>query len=265
MNAATVLAVPAPTLQFDPAGSSAQIEKPVNLRLAPLVHADGQPATKAQLLKVAAFVFRSASAGGGEELWNEAAQAWQPSTTDLAALDALTPLALAFKEGDAQPWQGVLVASGQKDGTGAPRYATATNGFPAYRVRVLARFKRGALVDTGLSPPSADLRFVSATDRQRFAIVFDTGSVNDCSVARLQLRNADRVATGFLELRASGPALEIGTCDAGGATFASVVITGDGDIELRPAAGRRVIVRGDLEADHVRYLPVGGTLKKDLA
>ena len=40
-------------------------------------------------------------------------------THAVATLAALTPLALAFKDGQPEPWQGVLVAAGQKDRNGA--------------------------------------------------------------------------------------------------------------------------------------------------
>ena len=261
----TVLLVPAPALVIDPAGPLAAIEKPVNVRLGPLVHADGLQATADELLRIGAFIYRVASAAGVEEIWNDALQTWQPSTIDPSALDALAPLPLAFKAGDAQPWQGVLLAAGQKDRDGAPRFAPASNGVPHYRLRAVVRFRHGSGIDAGLSAASADLRLFSSADNQRFKIAFDTGSVNDCKTARIALRNADQVTTGFVELRAGGPELEIATCDADGNARANVVINADGDIELFPAAGRRVIVHGDLEAEHVRYLPAGGTVKQTLA
>lgn len=262
---ASSIAVPAPQLHFDPAGPTAQLEKPVDVMLGALDHADGRPATANELQKIGAYVYRVATQGGSEEIWNDAEQAWQAATTSLDALAALTPVALAFKAGQAQPWQGVLVAAGQKDKAGAPRYAAAQNGVPVYRLRAFASFKRDGGADRGLSAPSADLRFVSAADSQRFTIAFDTGSAADCTTARIQLRNAAKVATGFFELRASGPEVEIASCDAAGNARASVLINAAGDIELRPAAGRGVIVRGDLEAEHVRYLPAGGTVKQNLA
>ncbi len=259
------LTVPAPVLQYEPAGPTALLEKPVNVSLGPLAHADGASATPDELQKIGAFVYRVATGGGSEEIWNDGAQAWQPSVTDSSALAAWMPVALTFKPGHAQPWQGVLVAAGQKDQAGAPRYAGARNGVPVYRLRALAQFKRDGVLDEGLSPPSADLRFVSAVENQRFQIGFDTDSAADCTRARLQLRNADLVTTGFIELRAAGAELEIARCDAAGQTLVRVLLNAAGDIELRPAPGRKVIVQGDLEAEHVRYLPGGGTLKQDLA
>ena len=258
------LTVPAPQLQYEPAGPTAQLEKPVNVKLGALTHADGQGATQAELKKIGAFVYRTPTVGGSEEIWNEAEQAWKPAVTDVAALGALTPLALAFKEGDAQPWQGMLVAAGQKDQAGAPRYAKAVNGAPVYRLRAFAQFSHAGVVAEGLSAPSADLGFISASENQRFKISFDTETADDCTLARIQLKNAGLVATGFIELRASGPELEIAKCDGAGQALARVLLNAAGDIELRPAPGRRVIVQGDLEAEHIRYLPAGGAVKQDL-
>lgn len=260
----TTLTVPAPQLQYEPAGPAAPLEMPVKLRLGAPTHANGQAATPAELSKFGAFVYRTATVGGTEEIWNEAEQAWQPAINDVVALAALTPLALAFKDGDAQPWQGLLVAAGQKDRAGAPRFAKAVNGAPVYRLRAFARFNRGGALAQGLSAPSADLSFVSASDQQRFTLSFDTETAHDCALARFQMKNAGRVVTGFIELRASGPELEIATCDGAGRTLARVLLNAAGDIELRPAPGRKLIVQGDLETEHIRYLPAGGTVKQDL-
>jgi hypothetical protein len=49
-----------------------------------------------------------------------------------------------------------------------------------------------------------------------------------------------------------------------GSPLASVALLGDGSIRLRPALGRAVIVDGDLEAEHIRYLPIGSSVKQNL-
>ncbi len=263
MNPALML--PSLTLQYEPAGPAAALEKPVQLRLGAITHADGQAATPAELRKIGAFVYRSASAGGAEEMWNEDEQAWKPAVTEAAALAALTPLALAARPGDPQPWQGVLVAAGQKDQAGAPRYAAAVNGAPVYRLRVFAQFSHGGGLVQALGAASADLRFVSATENQRFRISFGAGeSADDCTLARLQLKSAALLPTGFIELRASGAELEIAKCDASGQPLARLLLNADGDIELQPAPGRRLLVHGDLEAERIRYQPAGSGIKKDL-
>ena len=262
------LTVPVPALQYEPAGPVARLEKPVQVKLGAPTHADGQAATQAELKKIGAFVYRTATGGGSEEIWNDTGQAWKPTVTDAAALAALTPVVFAFKAGDPQPWQGVLVAAGQKDQAGAPRYAKAVNGAPVYRLRAFAQFEHAGAVAQGLSAPSVDLSFVSASENQRFKISFDTETADDCTLARIQLKNAGLVTTGFIELRVNapgGPELEIARCDAAGLALASVLLNAAGDIELRPAAGRKVIVQGDLEAGHIRYLPAGGAARQDLA
>ncbi len=256
------LTLQAPQWQFEPAGPSAQLEKPVTVKLPPVTHADGQTASQDQLQKIGAFVYRSQA--GAEELWNEAEQAWQPAASDVATLAALTPIALAFKEGQPEPWQGLLVAAGQKDKAGAPRFAKAVNGQPVYRVRALAQFKRDGAVAEAVSAPSADLSFVSAADKKRFDIALDAPDPADCTVARIQLKTSGLQPAAFIELRASGPELEIASCDNSGQVRARVILTPAGDIELRPAAGRRVIVHADLEIERLRYLPRNGSLKEEL-
>ena len=256
------LTVQPPKLQFDPAGPSAQLEKPVNVKLPPVTHADGQAASQDQLQKIGAFIYRKQA--GAEEMWNEGEQAWQPVSTDVATLAALTPLALAFKDGQPEPWQGVLVAAGQTDRNGAPRFAKAVNGEPVYRMRALARFQRDGALAEAVSAPSADLTFISATEKQRFAISLTPEDPGEANVARIHLRNSSLQPAAFIELRASGPELEIANCNSSGQVTARVILTAAGDIELRPMSGRRVIVHGDLEAEHLRYLPAGGSVKQDL-
>jgi hypothetical protein len=258
----TTLTVPAPLISYDPAGPSAQLDKPVNLKLPPVRYDDGQAVLQDQLQKIGAFVYRKN--GAVEELWNETEQAWQPSTTDLAALATLTPLPLVFKPGEAAPWQGLLVAAGQKDKAGAPRFDKAVNGQPVYRLRALAQFKRDGVLAEGLGAPGADLSFVSADDTKRFAMRFDTETPADCTVVRLQLKTASLQPASYVELRANGAAVEIANCDGSGQPMARVLLTAAGDIELRPYAGRRVVVHGDLETEHLRYLPAGGSVKQDL-
>jgi hypothetical protein len=256
------LTIQSPQWQFDPAGPSAQLEKPVTVMLPPVTFADGQPAKQDQLQKIGAFVYRTKA--GVEELWDETQQAWRPSITDLATLAAMTPIPLAFKDGQPQPWQGVLVAAGQKDKAGAPRFAKAVNGNPVYRVRALAQFKRNGALAQALSAPSAALTFISATENQRFAITLDTETAADCTVARLQLKTSSLQPAAYIELRASGPELEIVNCDGGGQPRARVVLNAAGDIELHPLAGRRVIVDGDLEINHLFYVPHNGSVKEEL-
>ena len=105
-----------------------------------------------------------------------------------------------------------LIASAQRDAVGAPMIASATGGFPQYRVRGLFRARRGSAEAIGLGPEGPALRFAS-------------------SIAR------------------------VGT----------LTIEANGDIRLSPGAGRRVVITGDLDVEHVRYLPAAGPPKKTLA
>jgi hypothetical protein len=71
---------------------------------------------------------------------------------------------------------------------------------------------------------------------------------------------------GRLEIDASGGAasLTLANFDALGAPLASVTLRADGAISIAPAPGRTIVLAGDLEAEHVRYLPAGGLVKQDL-
>jgi hypothetical protein len=111
----------------------------------------------------------------------------------------------------------------------------------------------------GLGAPSGNLLFTSATDEQRFVVVLDPNSPRSCHLARMQLRNDALVPAGFLEIRTTtGQEVEIANCDAGGSVLAQVLLTGDGDIRLRPAAGRSIILEGTLVADRICYTPDPG-------
>ena len=52
--------------------------------------------------------------------------------------------------------------------------------------------------------------------------------------------------------------------DSSGTTLATVMLQASGDISLTPAAGRKVVIAGDLDVGHVSYLPSGGGGKKNL-
>lgn len=253
------LTVPAPQPSWEGDAASAELEKPVNVKLAALSFADGQPATQDELQKIGAYIYRSS--GGTEEIWNEDEQGWQAPPVDPSALQ---PLPLAYKDGEAEPWQGVLAAAGQKDQHDAPRYDTASNGEPSYRLRAFARFTHGGETHEGLSAPSAAFTFVSAAENQRYTLSFDTETPADCTRAKLELKNASLVTAAYIELRASGTEVEIANCTGSGAVLARVLLNAAGDIELSPAPGRKLIVHGDIEAEHLRYQPSAGGAKQDL-
>ena len=255
------LNVPIPIVSWPPPSPQPELEGPVQLALTDVTYPDGATVVPDQVLKLGAFVYRFA--GGGEEIWNEGAQEWQPAPSDPDALAALAPLPFAFKAGEPLPWQGVLVAAGQKDKVGSDRYAQGVGGIPRYRLRAFARTRRDTGEHTGLSGVSTEFSFVRAADAQRFGVVFDTDTTTprDCTRARIQLKDSTLVPAGYLELRAVGREVELASCDTAGSVRARVLITAEGDILLQPAPGRRIVLGAELEAEHIHYRPFGSATK----
>lgn len=262
----TPLSVPVPQVSWK-AGGAPQLEQPVELGLPALSYPDGAPLTlDSGLAALGVFIYRSA--GGGEDIWNEEEQKWQAAPGAIEGLGALTPLALApaSRKNAPYPWQGVLVAAGQKDRDDAERFAAAAGGTPGYRVRAFAAAKRGATRYVGLSAPSVELAFVSGEEGKRFQLKLDPKSIQECSSVRLQLKDAALREASFVELRsAPGHEVEIATRTASGATLARVLLAANGDIRLEPAPGARIVLGGELEAGLIRYLPWGDTVKKYLS
>lgn len=93
---------------------------------------------------------------------------------------------------------------------------------------------------------------------------FDTEGPSDCSEVRLRLRDSAGQTAGYLRMALSPREAELVNCNAAGQVLARVRLTAQGDIEIQPAPGRRVLVLGDLEAERIRYQPSGGGGKTDL-
>ena len=255
------LGVPVPELAWKPPGGAPQIAQPVDLKLPALQFPDGAEATEADAQIVGAYVYRLGVAG--EELWNETEQRW---TEVPAELGALPPLPLTYKAGDPFPWQGMLVAIGQKDKDDNPRFQPAAGGAPRYRLRAFARFQRDGVEFSGLSAPSPELQFVDAQQSERFMVLMDPEDPQQVEEIKLALKNASLAEAGYLKVSTrGGQQVEIANCDASGNPLASVLLQADGSIRLRPAAGRNIVLGGDLEAQRIRYLSSDGITVKDLA
>jgi hypothetical protein len=251
------LTMPAPELVFDPPEGPPALEKPVTLRLGAVKYADARELSGDDVRTIGAFVYRGAT--GNEEVWDEKQQIWTAAPGDPAALALLTPIAFSPAQGEPSPWKGTLVAAGQKDKSGTPRFVKAESGTPTYRVRAYAVAVRDGVEHHGLGAPSPDLQFVSAADNSRFGVTFDTAKAADAGTARMALQNSARNLAGYLEIRAAGgQEVEVANCDASGAVLARVTLAANGDIRLEPAAGRSIVLNGPLEAQRVTYQPHGG-------
>lgn len=251
------LIVPAPELVFDPPAGPPAIERPVTVRLPAVRYPDAQALSIDDVRTLGAFVFRGAT--GSEEVWDETSQAWTTAPADVAGLAALKPLALAPTAGESASWQGVLVAAGQKDKAGKPRFASAAGGTPVYRLRAFASAVRNGIEHRGVGAPSPDLQFVSGAENRRFALSFDTEDASDAGRARLTLKNSSLKPAGYIEIRATGgQEVEIANCHWSGAVLARVTLSADGDIHLAPATGRQIVLEGRLEAQQITYQPHAG-------
>jgi hypothetical protein len=245
------LVLPIPTLSQDPPVPVFELEQPVAVKLAALAFPDGAPLAQSDFKKGGAFVYRRRA--GLEEIWNSATKSWEPPSSDLSTL---TPLPFTFKAGESSPWSAVLAAAGQKDKDGQPAFDKATGGVPAYYVRGWITATRAGADYAGLSPPTPDFTFVSAVDNQRFGILLtpDKAQGREANQARLQLKNAAQQPVGWVEIRATnGQEVEIVKCDAGGGKLSSVLLADDGTIHLTPAAGKEIVLEGNLLAKRVRY------------
>jgi hypothetical protein len=253
------LALSAPHLAWSGGGTQAPIEMPVTVSLPPLVLPDGSEPQADEVVTFGVFVFRADG-----QVWNDKAQRWQPAPLDAEDFDALEPLALTKKDSEPLPWQAQLVAIGQKDSAKAPRYVPVNDGGGTYRLRAYAQVRKTGAVHIGLGPFSADLSFARTLGEERFGMQFDTNSAQDCTEARLRLRDASGQPSGWLRLRAGPREVELANFDGGGGPLASIRLTGDGGIELRAAPGRSVFLMSDLEAGRIRYQPYGGGGKQVL-
>lgn len=246
-------------LALDPPAGPWPIEQPIELKLAAPVFDDGAAVTDAESRKLGAFVLRVD--GGGERVWDEKAKAWVAVPADAAGWEALDPVPLSYAADRDPPWQGSLVASGMKDGSGADRFAVAAGGGPAYRLRPFVLAEHGGRRYRGLGAPSADIAFTTIADKQRFTIAMEPKSPQDCERARFVLKNGALADAGWFEIRSTSgrQEVEIVKCDAGGAAVASVLLADDGNIVLRPGGGGRIVIDGELEARRFTRLQADGS------
>jgi hypothetical protein len=252
------LAIPPPVLP----GTSVPLTQPVNAMLAGLMYADGSAVAAADVTSIGVFVFRGSPGTG--QVWDDAQRQWRPTPAD-SELMTLKPLPATAKPGVAPSWTAMLVAVGQKDASEAPVYAVASGGAPSYFLRGLAKARRAAGGEEGLSVASASFTFVDATAKSRFSTQFDTPTTppEAATRVRLQLKGAALQPAGYVEIRTL-PAfeVEIANCDAGGNPLARIVLAANGEIHLRPAAGARVVLEGDVETNRILYAPAGGGVKR---
>jgi hypothetical protein len=216
------LSVPAPTLRL--AGNLATLEIPVEFFSPGPLLPGGSAFNQEHLGKAGFFVFRRAAGSASDEIWDLKVKVWRPSTDPL--LTHLEPSPLLYKEETAR-WQGLLVAAGQKDKNDQDQFEKAALDFPRYFVRTFFAARNGAEPLAGLSGPSGTFRFVSLADTLKAGLRLGAGQTTE---------NATQLT---VFLRGGG----------------EVRLLPSGDIELAPAPGRRIFLRGPLEAEEIFFQP----------
>lgn len=240
------LTVGKPTLDFEGSGGAAFLEKPVTITIAP-VGADA-PA----LSSYGVLPYRRLTSSSPSEVWDDGKKAWgsDPGT----AVADLKPIQLAFKDGEAEPWQGLIVAAGGKDGAGQPQFAKAVGGYPIYSFRGVFLEKETTMPTLG--DASDNLSFVAIADKNLAVIGPGPDEMPDAAtMVRLILKDSALAEIGQVVIERNGATSEVTIANSAGA---SVVLKADGSIELNPASSRSIVVNGDLDAQKITYLHNGG-------
>jgi hypothetical protein len=264
VSAPLPLLVPTPALAFTAiAGTYAPLEDAIRVSIGAVRFPDGAAMTSSDVMAAHALLSRTLTAASTADMWDPELKTWRAAA--MVDVMRLKGLPLSPPQTGTAPWEAVLAAAGQADAAGAPLVQMATAGFPQYRVRGLFRARRDGIDAVGLGPQSAPLQFASAIAAARFGAEL-TPDATGATRVRILLRNAAAQAVGAIELDASGgnTVLNFVNMNTAGSPLASVALLGDGSIRLRPALGRAVIVDGDLEAEHIRYLPIGSSVKQNL-
>lgn len=255
-----MLTVTKPALAYEHSPGAAALERPLTVLVERVSASDepGRALGPAALATFGFFVYRRAQAGAAPELWDTAAKQWIADPGP--ALAGRAPERFAYKQAEAKPWQGILVAAGGKDAGGAPQFAKAQNGYPLYHAR--AWFTTTGGLQQGLSEPSDNVAFASVSDQNLVAIGAPEDQQPDqATEARVLLRNTALQVIGRLAIDRDWPGATVTIENAAGA---SVVLRPDGGIEITPGAGERVVIGGDVETERITYRPAGGGPKRVL-
>jgi hypothetical protein len=250
-----MIAVSKPALAYEGSPGPAALERPLTVLVAPVI-SSGRPLAPDAVATSGFFVYRRTQPGAAPELWDTGAKLW---TADPGpALAGRAPTAFAYMQGDAHPWQGILVGAGGKDATGAPQFVKATNGYPLYHVRAWFTSKDGA--QNGLSEPSENVGFASVSDKNLVALGAPEDQRPDqATEAHLVLKNTALQTIGRLAIDRDFRGATVTIDNAAGA---SIVLLPDGSIEVTSAAGRGIVLAGDLETERITYRPGGGGPKR---
>lgn len=250
-----MLTATAPALAYEPvAPGVAALEMPLTVSW-DAVSLDGTALAPPDLSTFGLVTYRRLSAGALREVWAPQARTWLPDP----GTDPRLAQPLAFRADQPRPWQGIVVAAGPTDRTGAAVFARGAAGFPSYAFAGVFVTPHGDVVQ---SPSSTAVSFAPLSDRNLMVLGPGDGEQPaNATQARVLLRSPALATIGGLVVRRDSPGAEVTLSNAAGA---SVVLAPDGSILLRPASGRGVRIDGDVETGRVTYQPAGGGLKVTL-
>lgn len=258
------LAVPTPVVTFDRVASgAATLEKPIDVKCAAVMFPNGNAFDQSKLGAAGFFTYRQSAPGALFHIWDEGAKEWTPDPG--APLPDAQPKPFAFKQGDPLPWQGLLIAVGQKDKAGQNQFAPAVNDFPLYFTRAYFASTVAGTPFSGLSAPSASVRFIRVADTMLAGVEIGEGEEPpNATQIRVFLRYPEKHNIGIVQITRSGSdaQVDIANLNANGSVKAVIRLLANGDISLEPAPGRRVIVAAPLETETILYRPAGGGAKQ---
>lgn len=253
-----LLTVPAPTLEYKVVGSGyAALENEFKLHVAAVQFADGAPLTENDVRKAFALLYRWNTPAASAEVWNDKAKAWQ----SIGSQDLFDIAGVPLIANHAAPtgWDGIVAPTGGKDQWGNRQFTPSIAHYPQYRARAVFSAKVGPTEFSGIGAESAAFEFVSMTANARFGVGLTPNSPADATHFTMFLKNAALQIVGSIEVDADGT-VALSNFGSGGVR-ASVKLQPDGAILLAPAAGKRVVIAGDLDVGHVRYESSGGGKK----
>lgn len=240
-----MLTAPDPTLAYEAlAPGVAAGELPLTV-LVGAVTRDGGPLGPQDFTAADLHTYRLRAPAAGFEVWEPATGTWVPDPGVI-----MTPgEPLMYLPGMPLPWQAIVVAGGQ------PRFEKASGGFPRYSFR--ARFDTAHEEVVTESPSVA---FGSVLDRNLMVLGPGEGEQPDSATqARLQLKSDPVSVIGGLVIRRESGTARVRLDNSAGA---SIILNADGSIDITPAAGKPVLVNGDLETGRLVYTDASGTRKQ---
>ena len=236
------LLVPIPTLTFKALSGSPNLtvlEKPLKVHCGVVMFPDERTFDQSQQATAGYFIYRQKA--GLTEIWNEAMKLWFPDPGE--ALATHKPKPFAYQPDEPNPWQGLLVPAAEQDTV----FKDASGYMYFVRAYFVSNASTGAL--SGLSPPSAIVQFTSLMNALRAGLKPRDGrTAEDTDEIQLFLRDANRQTIGSVLIReeAGAARVEIANFDGSGTPRAVIRLLATGDIEIQPALGREVKIRGAL-------------------